>query len=121
MRMGVWRSSSFLGLIRSTSFFGLIRSTSAMCCCCLKRERSHSESDEMPSLEEISNDISSDQIQLSQRKRRTDESQRKRRTDEKTTSLPSLPSQPPPWYLVYDKEHGAIPLSKLQKKYNDKT
>ena len=31
------------------------------------------------------------------------------------------PSQLPSWYLVYDKEHGAIPLSKLQKKYSDKT
>ena len=93
------------------------------CCACFcRRGRRHS--DEMPSLEEISEDISSNQIQLDNNYISSEKEgslQRKRRTEEKIVTVTRTPSQPPPWYLVYDKEHGAIPLSKLQKKSNDKT
>ena len=97
------------------------------CCtiCFCRRERRHSE--EMPSLEEINDDISSNQTQLDNNytvSEKQGSSQRKRRIEEKIITsyvTETTPSQLPPWYLVYDKEHGAIPLSKLQKKYGDKT
>ena len=84
--------------------------------CRRRRGDSGDDNDVMPSLETVTDDLINKRIYdsgggVSPRKRQ--------KTTSTTESLPaSATTSRPPWFLVYDSDHGVVPVSKLNLKKN---
>jgi hypothetical protein len=84
--------------------------------CRRRRGESGDDNDVMPSLETVTDDLINKRIYDSG----GGVSPRKRQKTTSTIAAESLPASTsrPPWFLVYDSDHGVVPVSKLNLKKN---